>query len=77
MGAWTFVRERVEDVLNEIGAADPRISYIGRPEAASPATGSFRRHIVEQNCLIDEALTLPAKRTPRKKSAKKTHASIN
>ena len=72
MGAWTFARERLEDVLTDIGAANPRISYVGRPEAASPASGSLRRHIVVQKQLIDEALALPAKRVPRKTPVKKT-----
>ncbi|MEL0019690.1 MAG: hypothetical protein VW709_07420, partial [Rickettsiales bacterium] len=74
MGAWFFVRERIEAVLEEIGAANPRVTYSGRPEAASPATGSLRRHTMEQEKLVDEALTLPAKkpaRAIRKASAKK------
>ena len=32
--------------------------YIGRPEAASPATGSARTHLKEQADLVDRALTL-------------------
>ena len=31
---------------------------IGRPEAASPATGSMSRHVQEQNALVSEALDL-------------------
>ena len=32
--------------------------YIGRPESASPATGSARTHLKEQADLVDRALTL-------------------
>ena len=74
MGAWSFARERVEEVLEIIGAANPRISYVGRPEAASPASGSLRRHVVEQEELVDKALTLPPKRAPRKANARKSAA---
>ncbi len=74
MGAWFFTRERVEEVLENIGAANPRISYVGRPESASPASGSFRRHVIEQEKLVDEALTLPPKRVPRKAAAHKSAA---
>jgi len=51
------------------------VNYVGRPEAASPATGSLRRHTMEQEKLVDEALTLPTKkpvRAPRKAPAKKS-----
>ncbi len=58
MGPWTFVAPRIETVLSGIdgGAARPR--YVGRPEAASPATGVHKTHVAEQAALVDEALTL-------------------
>ncbi|MEC9183517.1 MAG: hypothetical protein VX930_04525, partial [Pseudomonadota bacterium] len=71
MGAWFFIRERVDNVLEKIGAMSDRVQYTGRPEAASPATGSLRRHTMEQEKLVDEALTLPPKRPVRKTLAKK------
>lgn len=74
MGSWFFARERVESVLEEIGAEHQRVMYVGRPESASPATGSLRRHTIEQEKLVDEALTLPVKkpaRAKRKTSPKK------
>ncbi len=58
MGAWTFVDRRLEAVLEEIGAKQTRPRYVGRVEAASPATGSAARHRREQEKLVDEALTL-------------------
>ncbi|MBC8327789.1 MAG: multifunctional oxoglutarate decarboxylase/oxoglutarate dehydrogenase thiamine pyrophosphate-binding subunit/dihydrolipoyllysine-residue succinyltransferase subunit [Planctomycetes bacterium] len=49
MGAWTHVRARLLDL-------DRPIRYLGRPAAASPATGSYRRHQAEQQALVDAAL---------------------
>jgi 2-oxoglutarate dehydrogenase E1 component len=55
MGAWAFVDRRIERALSGTNA---RPIYIGRPEAASPATGSARTHVKEQADLVDRALTL-------------------
>jgi len=55
MGAWLFVDRRIERALSGLNA---RPIYIGRPEAASPATGSARAHVKEQADLVDRALTL-------------------
>jgi 2-oxoglutarate dehydrogenase E1 component len=55
MGAWLFVDRRIERALSGLNA---RPIYIGRPEAASPATGSARTHVKEQADLVDRALTL-------------------
>jgi len=57
MGAWTFVDRRLEEVLADIGAKQSRPRYVGRPEAASPATGSLSRHRTEQAALVAQALT--------------------
>ncbi|MGB1547389.1 MAG: 2-oxoglutarate dehydrogenase E1 component, partial [Alphaproteobacteria bacterium] len=58
MGAWTFLDRRFEDVLSEIKHEAARAKYIGRKEAASPATGLLRKHNQEQAELVDEALTV-------------------
>ncbi len=58
MGAWTFLDRRIEAVLKTVGGAAKRPGYVGRAEAAATATGSMKRHVQEQNKLIDEALTL-------------------
>jgi 2-oxoglutarate dehydrogenase E1 component len=58
MGAWTFVAPRIEAVHAELGGAVKRPRYVGRPEAASPATGVLKTHVAEQAALVDEALTL-------------------
>jgi 2-oxoglutarate dehydrogenase E1 component len=56
MGAWTFVDRRLERVLVAIDAASKRPRYIGRNEAASPATGSAKVHAQEQAALVAAAL---------------------
>jgi 2-oxoglutarate dehydrogenase E1 component len=58
MGAWTFVDRRIEQVLASSENIAKRASYVGRPEAASPATGLLKRHLKEQAKLVDDALTL-------------------
>ena len=51
MGAWLYVQARLPSVLPR-GA---KLRYVGRPEAASPATGSYRVHEQEEMELIREA----------------------
>ena len=56
MGAWTFVDRRIEAVLEEVGGKARRPRFVGRREAASPATGLLTRHNFEQKALVAEAL---------------------
>ena len=58
MGAWHFVDRRLEAVLSGLDVKAKRPRYVGRPAAASPATGLLKRHNQEQARLIDEALTV-------------------
>jgi len=58
MGSWFFVGAEIEAVMAEIGSKQARAKYAGRPAAASPATGLFKRHVMEQNKLVSEALTI-------------------
>ena len=57
-GYWNFVDRRIEKVLKEIKHKAGRPEYVGREEAASPATGSLKKHNMQQAKLIDEALTI-------------------
>lgn len=50
MGAWTFM----EPKLREIGKGLP-VSYIGRPERASPAEGLADLHAIEQKRIVSAA----------------------
>jgi multifunctional 2-oxoglutarate metabolism enzyme len=52
MGGWWFVRSRLE-ALKPTGA---RVEYIGRVASASPATGSYAIHELEQKDIVDRAL---------------------
>ena len=56
MGAWNFVDRRIEQVLAGLDVAAKRPRFAGRAEAASPATGLFKRHVEEQAHLVAEAL---------------------
>ncbi|MBV9814144.1 MAG: 2-oxoglutarate dehydrogenase E1 component, partial [Alphaproteobacteria bacterium] len=56
MGAWNFVDRRIEQVLAAVDVAAKRPRFAGRAEAASPATGLFKRHVEEQAGLVTEAL---------------------
>ncbi len=51
MGAWTFVRERLQAALG----SGQKLAYAGRKESASPATGSGRLHREEQAQLVAAA----------------------
>jgi 2-oxoglutarate dehydrogenase E1 component len=58
MGAWFFVDRRIEQCMVDANLKHKRPRYVGRPDAASPATGLNKRHVKEQAALVDEALTL-------------------
>jgi 2-oxoglutarate dehydrogenase E1 component len=51
MGAWHVMYRRLRRVVPE----DCTLSYVGRAEAASPATGSFKVHLQEEADLIQNA----------------------
>ena len=53
MGGWTFVQDRLENLL----PAGKRPQYVGRSASASPATGSYSIHQKEQADLISQSLT--------------------
>jgi len=52
MGAWMFVQPHLLDVL----APGQKLSYVGRDAAASPATGSAKKHEIEQAAVINRAI---------------------
>lgn len=53
-GAWSFVRPRLLYVLRE----GQYLDYAGRNRSASPATGSYAIHQLEQQQLVKDALKL-------------------
>ena len=54
-GAWQFVGPLLRGVLGP----ERDLQYIGRDEAASPATGSYKIHQAEEASILDEALKRP------------------
>ena len=55
MGAWSFINPFIEESLEAIKAKNTRPRYIGRPAAASTATGISTKHKKEQQAIIDGA----------------------
>jgi 2-oxoglutarate dehydrogenase E1 component len=54
MGPWHFIREQVQPLLDPTRR---KLVYVGRPESASPASGSGKRHQQEQAEIVNDALT--------------------
>ena len=67
MGAWTFVRPRIEELLVET-----KLRYIGRRDSGTTAEGASKAHAVEQARIINEAVNMSiAHVTTGKASAKR------
>ena len=54
MGAWFSVRDYIQWTLETIKAKSSIVSYIGRSPDASPATGYAKRHLSEQQEIINK-----------------------
>jgi 2-oxoglutarate dehydrogenase E1 component len=52
MGGWTFVEPRLREIL----PAGVALKYVGRTASASPATGSYAIHNLEQEKLVNDSL---------------------
>jgi 2-oxoglutarate dehydrogenase E1 component len=52
MGAWNFVQEYIEEIMEKIGHKQNRLKYIGRAKSASPATGYASYHLQQQQEII-------------------------
>ena len=59
MGAWTFVQPLFEALLDEVRGGCHRLRYVGRKASASPAVGSNKIHVREQEALVAEAMGVP------------------
>jgi 2-oxoglutarate dehydrogenase E1 component len=69
MGPWHFIRDQFQGLLKADGR---ELRYVGRPESASPASGSGKRHQQEQAAIIEDTLAqgaAPALKQVRKKKA--------
>ena len=59
MGAWSFVKPRIETaLLKSVSHVGKRATYVGRPPAASTATGDKKVHKNEEYAFIKEAFGL-------------------
>jgi 2-oxoglutarate dehydrogenase E1 component len=76
MGAWSFVEEQMQTIINPGGNGGPikrQLRYIGRSLAASPAAGAHKVHHDQQEALVQDAfsetpgLMRKARRLVRKK----------
>jgi 2-oxoglutarate dehydrogenase E1 component len=56
MGAWFYVKPRMETTIRELEKSARPVKYVGRPPSAAPATGLPKVHEAEQSKLISEAL---------------------
>jgi 2-oxoglutarate dehydrogenase E1 component len=56
-GAWRFFDVRMRKIMPE----NLVLSYYGRDEAASPATGVHKLHLIEEQEILSHALELPAR----------------
>jgi hypothetical protein len=53
-GAWMFMSDKLMEML-----PDKVVHYVGRDESASPATGSFKLHQIEEQELGTQVLGAP------------------
>jgi 2-oxoglutarate dehydrogenase E1 component len=54
MGALTFVTPRIESLLRSMGG-NVKYDCVSRAESASPATGSHKAHVIEQQRILNAA----------------------
>ena len=52
MGGWFFVEPRLREIL----PTEMEFKYVGRAASASPATGSYAIHELEQKQIVNDSL---------------------
>ena len=67
-GSWFFVEPFIEEALKAAKAKVHRPRYAGRAASASPATGLAKRHVLEQNALVADALGLSVRGEIRRRA---------
>jgi 2-oxoglutarate dehydrogenase E1 component len=55
MGAWSWVRPRLEAVLAGAGLRSPQLTCVGRPESPSPAGSFHGDHDADQRSIVERA----------------------
>ena len=56
MGAWNTVRNYIQWSLDIVKAENKKVNYIGRKPEASPASGYLKKHLAEQNEILEKVL---------------------
>jgi len=72
MGAWSFLEPRLRELLPDTCV----LSYQGREEAASTATGSFRQHQAEERAFIERTLESAATPTPAQTAVRSDGSAV-
>jgi 2-oxoglutarate dehydrogenase E1 component len=72
MGAWSFIEPRLRELLPD----NCVLTYQGRDEAASPATGYFGLHELEEKALVEKALGTACKSGQVEQAAKSDGAAL-
>jgi 2-oxoglutarate dehydrogenase E1 component len=54
MGGWYFMEDRLRDLKPEAAT----LRYVGRTASASPATGSYSTHELEQKSIVENSLNI-------------------
>ncbi len=60
MGGWSFVEPRITEIKHD----NMTLKFVGRVASASPATGSYVIHGLEQKEIVDKALSVLGKVAP-------------
>ncbi len=71
MGDWTFMDSRLRELVDDLP-----VSYVGRPERASPAEGAADLHATEQARIVAAAFADPPQRRAQRAS-KKTDPDVD
>jgi 2-oxoglutarate dehydrogenase E1 component len=55
MGAWSWIRPRLEALASAAGRRKPHLAYVGRPESPSPAGSFHGDHERDQHAIVAAA----------------------
>ena len=56
MGPWYFIQPLLMKLLSDAKVNNQQLKYVGRKETASTATGLFKKHLQEQDKIIETLL---------------------
>ncbi|MCJ8277799.1 MAG: hypothetical protein MJK18_13230, partial [Bdellovibrionales bacterium] len=57
MGAWSYIYHPLKESIQASGLDKLDVEYIGRDFRASPATGSMKVHVEQQQMIIDKVFS--------------------